>query len=104
MELVDKRILKLRELLPVFLDETFTSSKYLMFQDELFYKVLCKYISNWCKGLGLPLKIIRRFESTLEKFWPFFMDWVEMVCNFFHVFSYWLTFYCLHIYLKRNKG
>jgi len=74
MKLVDERILKLRELLPVFPDETFTPSKYLMFQDELFYKVLCKYIFNWCGGFGLPSEVIGKFESILEEFQPFFVN------------------------------
>jgi len=83
MQLLDERIPKLQELLPVFPDETSTPSKCLMFQDELFYDILCKYISDWCKGLGLPSEVIREFESTLEKFWPFFVDWVGMVCDLF---------------------
>ena len=66
MELVDKRIPKLQELLCVF-------------QDELFYQVLCKYVSDWCRGLGLPLKVIRKFEDILEEFRLFFVDWVEIV-------------------------
>ena len=65
MELVDKIIPKLWELLHVFLDETFTSSECLMFQDELFYDVLCKYISDWYKGLELPSEVIGKFEGTL---------------------------------------
>jgi len=83
MELVDERIPKLRELLLVFPDETFLPSKYLMFQDELFYDVLCKYISKWCKGQRLPSKVIGEFESTLEELRPFFVDWVGIVCNLF---------------------
>jgi len=83
MELVDERIPKLRRLLPVFPDETFTPSECLMFQDQLFYKVLCKYVSKWCKGLGLPSEVIGEFEGTLEEFRPFFVDWVGMVCNLF---------------------
>ena len=83
MELVDERIPKLRELLPVFPDETFTPSECLMFQDQLFYDVLYKYVSDWCKGFGLPLEVIGEFEGTLEEFRPFFVDWVGMVCNFF---------------------
>jgi len=74
MQLIDKRILNLWELLPVFPDENFLPSKYLMFQGELFYSILCKYASDWCKGLGLPLEIIGDFESTLEEFQPFFVD------------------------------
>jgi len=54
-----------------------------MFQSELFYSVLCKYTSDWYKGLRLPLEIIGGLESTLEEFWLFFVDWVEMVCNLF---------------------
>ena len=87
MELVDERISKLRGLLCVFPDETFAPSECLMFQDELFYKVLCKYVSDWCKGSGLPSEVIRRFEGTLEEFRPFFVDWVGMVCNFFSCLS-----------------
>jgi len=83
MELVDERITKLRELLPVFPDETFLPSECLTFQDELFYDVLCKYVSKWCKGLGLPSEVIGEFESTLVEFRPFFMDWIGMVCNLF---------------------
>jgi len=81
MELVDEIILKLRGLLPVFPDETFTPSECLMFQDELFYDVLCKYVPKWCKDSGLPSEVIGEFEGTLEEFRPFFMDWVGMVCN-----------------------
>jgi len=81
MELLDERISKLRGLLCVFTDETFTPSKCLMFQDQLFYEVLCKYISDWCKGSGLPSEVIGEFEGTLEEFRPFFEDWVGMVCN-----------------------
>jgi len=81
MELVDERIPKLRGLLRVFPDETFTPSECLIFQDELFYEVLCKYISKWCKGLGLPSEVIGEFEGTLEELRPFFVDWVGMVCN-----------------------
>ena len=83
MELVDERIPRLQELLHVFPDETFPPSKCLMFQHQLFYDVLCKYVSNWCKGLGLPPKVIGEFEGTLEEFRLFFVDWVGMVCNFF---------------------
>jgi len=83
MELVDERIPKLRELLPVFPDETFLPSKCLMFQDQLFYKVLCKNVSDWCEGLGLPSEVIGEFESTLEKFRTSFVDWVGIVCNLF---------------------
>ena len=83
MELVDERIPKLRGLLCVFPDETFAPSECLMFQDELFYKVLCKYVSKWCEGSGLPSKVIGEFEGTLEEFRPFFVDWVGMVCNLF---------------------
>jgi len=94
MELVDERISKLRGLLRVFLDETFPPSESLVFQafppseslvfqDELFYNVLCKYVSNWCEGSGLPSDVIREFEGTLEEFRPFFVDWVGMVCNLF---------------------
>ena len=81
MELVDERIPKLRGLLHVFPDETFPPSECLMFQDELFYEVLCKYISDWCKGWGLPSEVIEEFEDTLGEFRPFFEDWVGMVCN-----------------------
>ena len=83
MELVDERILKLRELLRVFPDETFLPSECLMFQDELFYDILCKYVSDCCKGSGLPSEVIRGFQGTLEEFRPFFEDWVGMVCNLF---------------------
>ena len=83
MQLVDEKIPKLRGLLRVFPDETFTPSECLMFQDELFYKVLCKYVSKWCKGWGLPSEVIGEFEGTLEEFRPFFEDWVGMVCNLF---------------------
>jgi len=83
MELVDERISKLRGLLRVFPDETFPPRECLMFQDELFYEVLCKYISNWYNGWGLPSEVIREFEGTLEEFRPFFMDWVGMVSNLF---------------------
>ena len=54
-----------------------------MFQGKLFYSVLYKYASDWYKGLGLPLEIIRELKSTLKEFQPFFVDWVEMVCNLF---------------------
>jgi len=81
MQLVDERIPRLRELLPVFPDETFPSSECLMFQDELFYDILCEYASDWCGGSGLPSEVIRGLESTLEEFRPFFVGWVEMVCN-----------------------
>jgi len=54
-----------------------------MFQDELFYDVLCEYVSEWCEGSGLPSEVIREFEGTLEEFRPFFMDWIGMVCNLF---------------------
>ncbi|KAL9708707.1 hypothetical protein Ac2012v2_8339 [Leucoagaricus gongylophorus] len=50
-----------------------------MFQDELFYDVLCKYISNWYNSWGLPSEVIREFEGTLGEFRPFFMDWAEML-------------------------
>ena len=83
MELVDERIPKLRELLPAFPDETFPPSECLIFQDELFYDVLYKYVSDWCEGWGLPSEVIRGFEVTLEEFRPFFEDWVGMVCNLF---------------------
>ena len=83
MELVDERISKLRKLLCVFPDETFPPRECLMFQDELFYDVLCKYISNWYNSWGLPSEVIREFEGTLGEFRPFFMDWAEMVCNLF---------------------
>ena len=83
MESVDERIPKLRELLPIFPDETFTPSECLIFQDELFNDVLCKYVSNWCEGWGLPSEVIRGFQGTLEEFRPFFVDWVGMVCNLF---------------------
>ena len=81
MELVDERIPKLRGLLRVFPDETFPPSECLIFQDRLFYNVLCKYVSKWCKGRRLPLKVIGEFEGTLEEFRPFFENWVGMVCN-----------------------
>jgi len=87
MELVDERIPKLRELLRVFPDETFLPSECLMFQDVLFYDVLCKYVSEWCEGSGLPSEVIRGFEGTLEGFRPFFMDWVGIVCNLFSCLS-----------------
>jgi len=58
MELVDERISRVRGLLRVFPDETFPSSECLMFQDELFYNALCKYVSKWCKGFGLPSEVI----------------------------------------------
>jgi len=83
MELVDERISKLRELLCVFPDETFPPSECLMFQDQLFYDVLCKYISDWCKDSELPSEVIGEFGSTLEEFRPFFVDWIGMVCNLF---------------------
>ena len=83
MELVDERISKLRGLLRVFPDETFPPNKCLMFQDQLFYDALCKYVSDWCEGWGLPSKVIEEFEDTLEEFRPFFVDWVGMVCNLF---------------------
>jgi len=54
-----------------------------MFQNKLFYDILYKYISNLCKGWGLPSKVIGEFEDTLEEFQPFFEDWIEMVCNLF---------------------
>jgi len=87
MELVDERIPKIRELLRVFPDETFTPSECLIFQDWLFYNVLCEYVSEWCEGFGLPSGVIRRFEGTLEEFRPFFVDWVGMVCNLFSCLS-----------------
>ena len=83
MELVDERIPKLRGLLHVFPDETFLPSECLMFQDELFYDILCKYVSDWCKSSGLPSEVIRGFQGTLEELRPFFVDWVGMVCNLF---------------------
>ena len=83
MELVDERISKLRELLPVFPDETFPPRECLVFQDELFYGVMCNYVSDWCKDSGLPLEVIGEFEGTLEEFRPFFEDWVGIVCNLF---------------------
>jgi len=83
MELVDERIPKLRRLLRVFQDETFPPSECLMFRDQLFYDVLCKYVSDWCKGSGLPPEVIGEFEGTLEGFRPFFMDWVGMVRHLF---------------------
>jgi len=83
MELLDERIPKLWRLLRVFPDETFPPSECLMFQDELFYKVLCEYVSDWCKGWGLPSEVIGEFEGTLEEFRQFFVDWVGMVCNLF---------------------
>ena len=58
-----------------------------MFQDELFYDVLCKYVSDWCEGLELPSEVIGEFEGTLGEFQPFFMNWVGMVCNFLCLFS-----------------
>ena len=81
MELVDERIPKLRELLPVFPDETFPPSECLVFQDRLFYNVLCEYISDWCKGSGLPSEVIGGFEGTLGELQPFFVDWVGLVCT-----------------------
>jgi len=81
MLLIDERILKLRELLPVFPDKTFPPSECLMFQDRLFYGVLHRYASDWCQGSGLPSEVIGGFEDILEEFRPFFVDWVEMVCN-----------------------
>ena len=83
MQLVDEKIPKLRGLLRVFPDETFTPSECLMFQDELFYNVLCKYVSDWCEGSGLPSEVIGEFEGTMKELWPFFEDWVGMVCNLF---------------------
>jgi len=83
MELVDERISKLRELLRAFPDESFPPSECLMFQDQLFYDVLYKYVSDWCKGSRLPSEVIEEFEGTLEEFQPLFMDWVGMVCNLF---------------------
>ena len=74
---------KLQELLHIFLDETFSPSECLMFQNELFYDVLYKYIYNWLKGLGLLLKVIGEFEDTLEEYQLFFVDWVEMIYNLF---------------------
>ena len=87
MESVDERISKLRGLLPVFPDESFPPSQCLMFQDKLFYKVLCKNVSDWCEGSRLPSEVIGEFEVTLEEFRPFFMDWVGMVCNLFSCLS-----------------
>jgi len=55
-----------------------------MFQDQLFYDVLCEYVSDWCKDPGLPLEVI---GGTLEEFRLFFVDWVGMVCNFFSCLS-----------------
>ena len=84
MQLVDEINPKLRGVLRVFPDETFPPSECLMFQDELFYNVLCKYVSNWCEGSGLPSEVIRGFEGTLEELRPFFVDWVGTVgtvCN-----------------------
>ena len=81
MQLVDEINPKLRGVLRVFPDETFPPSECLMFQDQLFYNVLCEYVSKWCKGLGLPSEVIGEFESTLEELRPFFEDWVGMVCN-----------------------
>ena len=83
MELVDVRIPRLRELLRVFPDETFPPSACLMFQDQLFYNVVCKYIYDWCKDWRLPSKVIGEFESTLEELRPFFEDWVGIVYNLF---------------------
>jgi len=83
MQLVDEKIPRLRGLLHVFPDETFTPSECLMFQDELFYNVLCKYVSDCCEGSGLPSEVIGEFEGTMEEFRPFFEDWVGMVCNLF---------------------
>jgi len=74
MELVDERILKLRGLLRVFPDETFPPSECLMFQDKLFYNILCEYISDWYNSWGLLSEVIREFEGTLEGFQPFFVD------------------------------
>ena len=45
-----------------------------MFQNKLFYNVLYKYISNWCKDFRLLLEVIGEFESTLEEFQSFFVD------------------------------
>ena len=87
MELVDERISKLRGLLHVFPDETFLPSECLMFQDQLFYNVLCEYVSKWCKGSGLASEVIGEFEGTLVELRPFFEDWVGMVCNFFSYLS-----------------
>jgi len=83
MQLADERISRLRILLPVFPDETCPPGECLMFQDELFYNVLFKYVSNWCKGLGLPSEVIERSEGTLKEFRPFLVDWVKMVSNLF---------------------
>ena len=55
-------------------------SECLMFQDQLFYDVMCKYVSDLCKGSGLPSEVIGEFEGTLEKFR---LDWIGMVCNLF---------------------
>ena len=87
MELVDERIPKLRGLLRVFPDETFPPSKCLMFRDELFYNGLCEYVSNWCKGSGLPSEVIEESEGTLGELRPLFEDWVGMVCNLFSCLS-----------------
>ena len=54
-----------------------------MFQNELFYNALCKYVSKWCKGFEPLLEVIGEFEGTLEEFWLFFIDWVGMVYNLF---------------------
>ena len=81
MELVDERIPKLRELLSVFPDETFPPNECLMFQDQLFYNVLCEYVSDWCRGLRMPSEVIGEFEDTLEEFRLFFMDWIGIVFN-----------------------
>jgi len=73
-ELVDERISRVQGLLHVFLDKTFPFSECLMFQDELFYNALCKYVSKWCKGFELLSEVIGEFEGTLEEFWLFFID------------------------------
>ena len=52
-----------------------------MFQNELFYDILCKYVSNWRKGSELLLEVIRKYEDTLKELQLFFEDWVGMVCN-----------------------
>ena len=82
-KLVDERISRVWGLLHVFLDETFPSNECLMFQDELFYNALCKYVSKWCKSFEPLLEVIGEFEGILEEFWLFFIDWVGMVYNLF---------------------
>ena len=82
-KLVDERISRVWGLLHIFLDETFPSSECLMFQNELFYNALCKYVSKWRKGFEPLLEVIGEFEDTLEEFWLFFIDWIGMVYNLF---------------------